>query len=138
VKRARIKLGTSAQADKLNLSADLDPGGLSAGLDPSSVRLDLTVQDSGSAVWSQEIPAGDLVKKGNKYIFRAPPDVGIIAVRVSKRTQRIKLKVRAQPDFSGGGVFPFEPPARVRLELGDVSGQATVGCVTKGRTLTCK
>jgi hypothetical protein len=136
VKRARIKLGTSTKADKLNLQAELDPGGLSEGLDPESVALSLTVQDSGSAVWSQVVPA--LQKKGNKYIFRAPPDVGLIAVKVSKRTQRIKLKVRAQPDFSGGGVFPFEPPARVRLELGDVSGQATIGCVTKGRTITCK
>jgi hypothetical protein len=138
IKNARIKLGTATRADKLVLQAELDPGGLSEGFIPTQVRLDLTVQDDGSAVWSQQVPEGGLVKKGGKYVFRAPPDVGLIAIKVSKQTQRVKLKVRAQPDFSGGGVFPFEPPARVRLELGDVSGQASVDCVTKGKTLSCK
>jgi hypothetical protein len=64
--------------------------------------------------------------------------VGLISIKVNRRTQRVKLKVKAQPDFSGGGVFPFEPPVRVRMELGDVSGQASLGCLVKGKKVTCK
>jgi hypothetical protein len=138
VGKTKIRLGTSVKADTMTLRAELVPGGLSVALDPSNARLDLTVRDAGSAVWRRVVAAGDLVKKKNKFVFRAPPDVNLIAVKVNKRTQHVKLKVRAQPDFSGGGVFPFEPPARVRFELGDVSGQATVGCVVKGRTVKCK
>jgi hypothetical protein len=137
VKRARIKLGTTTKADKLQLAAALDPGSLAEGFDPTTVRLSLTVRDAGSAVWTQDLNPGELVKKGKQYVFKAPPDVGIIALQISK-THSMKLKVRAQPDFSGGGVFPFEPPALVRLELGDVSGQASVDCAPKGRSLSCK
>ncbi|HWP66444.1 MAG TPA: choice-of-anchor tandem repeat NxxGxxAF-containing protein, partial [Candidatus Limnocylindria bacterium] len=102
VKRARVKLGTSTKADTLTLQAELDPGGLASSFDPTQARLALTVRDSGSAVWSQNLASGDLVKKGKKYVFRAPPDVRLIAVSVNRKTGRIKLKVRAQPDFSGG------------------------------------
>jgi hypothetical protein len=138
VKKVGIKLGTSTKADKMQLTADLEPGGLSEGLDPATARLDLTVTDDGSAVWTQTVPVGGLVKKAGKYVFKSPPDVGLISIKVNRRTQRVKLKVKAQPDFSGGGVFPFEPPVRVRMELGDVSGQASLGCLVKGKKVTCK
>jgi hypothetical protein len=137
VKRLRIKLGTSTKADKMTLQGELDPGSFAAGLDPGAMRLTLGVHDSGSGVWTQVVPQGGLLRRRGAYVFRAPPDVGTIAIRVLRRSGRVKLKVRAQPDFSAGGVFPFEPPARVRLELGDVSGQAVLDCTTRGRRLAC-
>jgi len=138
VKKVGIKLGTSTKADKMQLTADLEPGGLSRNLEPANARLDLMVTDDGSAVWTQSVPAGSLVKKGGKYVFKSPPDVGLISVKINRRTQKLKLKVKAQPDFSGGGVFPFEPPVRVRMELGDVSGQASLGCLVRGKKVSCK
>jgi hypothetical protein len=138
VGKARIKLGTSTKADTMTLQAEMNPGSLAKNLDPSTARLTLSVRDAGSAVWDQSVASGDLVAKKGKYVFRAPPDVGLISLKVNRKTNVIKLKVRAQPDFSGGGVFPFEPPATVRLELGDVSGQATVACTEKKGAFVCK
>ncbi|HEX6130885.1 MAG TPA: choice-of-anchor tandem repeat NxxGxxAF-containing protein, partial [Actinomycetota bacterium] len=133
----KMKVGSSSKPDRLKLKIRLASGSATRLLDLASSRVRITVQDDAGARWSELISPGGLERRGRAWVYSRKPIVPKVKLTVAKNGL-IRGVMRANPDLTGGGLFPIEPPVTVDVEVADVSASTSLACAVSAKRVRCR
>lgn len=133
----RLKVGSSSKPDRLNMKFRLASGSATRVLDLASSRVRITIQDDAGARWSELISPGSLERRGRAWVYSRAPIVPKVKLKVAKNGL-VRGAVRANPDLTGGGLFPIEPPITVDVEIADVSASVSLECGVSAKRVRCR
>jgi len=137
IPKLRMRIGTSSKPDRLRMKFRLSSSTATRALDLSSSRVRITVQDDGGARWTELISPGGFQKRKKSYLYSRKPLVPRIKLTVAKGGSLVG-SVKANPDLTGGGLFTIQPPISIDVEISDVSGRASVNCLTSRKRVRCR
>jgi hypothetical protein len=137
VPKLRMKVGTNTRPDRMKLKTRMSSSTATRAIDVAASRVRITIQDDAGARWTETISPGGFRKRRRAFVYTRKPTVRKVKIKIAK-SGVITAVIRANPDLTGGGLFPIQPPMRVDFEIADVSGRTSVNCLVSARRVRCR